>query len=206
MCANEEEQRHWISLATPNVFELETMYQTARKMAFFESPEWWEAINSFEMSSAGSRDRLVSIANARLVDKGIPQQTIQLLPYIPNLLVKLGEQGCLLAYVLSPGDPCLSDPESAPYILSRATSDKSLVGGLYMRHFPPAEVVPQEEIVSVNGIGDTMLGVLMAGLVKEGARLEELIPVAQRGAVCTLRSTAAVSPEVQGLRHLIEKT
>ena len=72
-----------------------------------------------------------------------------------------------------------------------------------MRHFPPAEIVPQEEIVSVNGIGDTMLGVLMAGLVKEEARLEELIPVAQQGAVRTLKSMAAVSPEVQGLRSLI---
>lgn len=195
--------RHRISLATPNIFELEAMYQRTRQMSFFDSPAWWETINSFEMSSAGSRDRLVSITNAELVDKGIPQQTIQLLPYIPNLAVKLGAQGCLLAYLLPPGDPCLSDPESAPYILGRATNDKSMVGGLYMRIFPPAEVVPQDEIVSVNGVGDTMLGVLMAGLVKEGARLEELISVAQQGAVRTLKSAAAVSPEVQGLKGLI---
>jgi pseudouridylate synthase / pseudouridine kinase len=198
--------RHRISLATPNILELEAMYQSTRGMAFFESPEWWEAINSFEMSSAGSRDRLVSVTNVELVDRGIPQQTIQLLPYIPNLIVKLGEQGCLLTYLLPQGDPALSAPESAPYILGRATSDKSVVGGVYMRLFPPAEVVRQEEIVSVNGVGDTMLGVLMAGLVKEGARLEELISVAQQGAVRTLKSAAAVSPKVQDLRSLLDNT
>ena len=195
--------RHRISLATPNVFELETMYEAAKKMALFESSEWWESINSFEMSSAGSRDKLVSITNAELVDRGIPQQAIQLLPYIPNLVVKLGDQGCLLVYLLPPGDPNLSNPASAPYILSRATNDSSIVGGLYMRHFPPAEIVRQDEIMSVNGIGDTMLGVLMAGLAKEGARVEELIPVAQQGAVRTLKSVAAVSPEVRGLKGLI---
>ena len=198
--------RHRISLTTPNIFELEMMYQTARKMALFESSEWWEAVNSFEMSSAGSRDRLVSLTNAELVDKGIPQQMVQLLPYIPNLVVKLGEQGSLLTYLLPHGDPCLSSPESAPYILGRATSDKSVVGGVYMRCFPPAEVVRPEEIVSVNGVGDTMLGVLMAGLVTDGSRLEELIPIAQQGAVCTLKSAAAVSPDVQELRKLVGKT
>jgi pseudouridylate synthase / pseudouridine kinase len=223
--------QHQISLATPNIFELEMMYQTAQKMGFFESREWWDVVNSFEMSSAGSRDRLVSITNVKLVDRGIPQQTIQLLPYIPNLVVKLGEQGCLLAYLLRRGDPSLSSPDAAPYILGRATSDQGVIGGVYMRLFPPAEVVPQEVIVNVNGVGDTMLGVLMAGLAKSEAswtmgkmpkrtsattvgasdeelssrpaRLEELIPVAQQAAVFTLKSAAAVSPEVQTLRDSV---
>lgn len=195
--------RRSINLATPNTYELEALYKTAREKELFEAPAWWHAINSFEMSSAGSRDKLVVMTNAGLVDRGIPQQTIQLLPYIPNLVVKLGKQGCLLAYLLPPGDPCLSDPDSAPYILSRTTSDKSTIGGVYMRLFPPAEVVRQEEIVSVNGIGDTMLGVLMAGLVREGARLEDLIPTAQLAAVRTLKSAAAVSPDVKGLRSLL---
>ena len=219
--------RHRISLATPNIFELEMMYQTTQKMGFFESREWWEAVNSFEMSSAGSRDRLVSITNVKLVDRGIPQQTIQLLPYIPNLVVKLGEQGCLLVCLLPRGDPSLSSPEAAPYILGRATSAQSVIGGVYMRLFPPAEVVPQEAIVNVNGVGDTMLGVLMAGLAKSEAsgvmdktpqrtfpttvgelsswpaRLEELIPMAQQAAVLTLKSATAVSPEVQTLRDSV---
>ena len=50
------------------------------------------------------------------------------------------------------------------------------------------------------GVGDTMMGVLMAGLVKGDRRLEDLIPIAQQAAVKTLKSAAAVSPAVQELR------
>jgi len=45
-----------------------------------------------------------------------------------------------------------------------------LGGGVYMRLFPPVEVV--EDIVSVNGVGDTFLGVLVVGLAK-GLELNE---------------------------------
>lgn len=73
-----------------------------------------------------------------------------------------------------------------------------------MRLFPPAELVQQEDIVSVNGVGDTLLGVLMAGIVREVKagrvpRLEDLVPVAQQAAVLTLRSSEAVSPIIRDL-------
>lgn len=68
-----------------------------------------------------------------------------------------------------------------------------------MRLFPAAEVVQEEQIVSVNGVGDTFLGVVVAGLAK-GRRVEELIDGAQRAAVLTLKSGEAVSPEIAGLR------
>jgi pseudouridine-5'-phosphate glycosidase/pseudouridine kinase len=48
----------------------------------------------------------------------------------------------------------------------------------------------------VNGVGDTFLGVLVAGLAK-GLKLDErLVDIAQRGAIMTLRSREAVSPEL----------
>ena len=140
-----------ISLATPNVYELQAMYNAARNAQLFDSAEWWHTINGFEMSSAGSRAKLVFMTTVDLVDKGIPQQMIQLLPYIPNLVVKLGAQGTLLAYVLAKGDPCLTDPDAAPFLLSQTSSEGTVVGGIYMRLFPPAEVVPTAEVVSVNG-------------------------------------------------------
>ena len=140
-----------ISLATPNVHELHTMFKAAREGQLFDSPEWWETINSFEMSSAGSRDKLVFMTGVDFVDIGIPQQMIQLLPYIPNLVVKLGSQGTLLAKVLAKGDPCLTDPDAVPFLLSRTTGENTLIGGVYMKLFPPAEVVPTAEVVSVNG-------------------------------------------------------
>ena len=196
--------RHQVNLITPNALELGAIYTAARNLGFFESNLWWRVTNSFEMSSTGSRERLVALTTTALVDQGIPQQSLQLLPFIPNIVTKLGPQGCLLTMLLPPGDPRLSSPESAPYILSRATSSESVVGGVYMRLFPAAQVVKAEDIVSVNGVGDTMLGVLMAGLINEGKNLEDLIPVAQQAAVLTLKSTAAASPQIEGLRHQLQ--
>ena len=68
-----------------------------------------------------------------------------------------------------------------------------------MRLFPSVEKV--DDIVSVNGVGDTFLGVVVAGLAK-GLRLDDkLVNIAQKGAVMTLRSKEAVAP---GLGKLSE--
>lgn len=189
---------HSLSLAAPNALELNAMYTAAREAGYFETPEWWQVIDSFGLSDSGSRDRLAAITSHSLVEQGVPQQVLQLLPYIPQLIVKLGPLGCLLTQVLKPGDQRLTKPESSPFILARTIDDASL-GGIYMRLFPPFRHVADDEIVSVNGIGDTMLGVVMAGLVK-GLTLEEAVPVGQEAAVLSLESSEAVSPEVRQLQ------
>lgn len=192
---------HLFNIATPNILELQTMYHTARDTLLLESESWWQVINALNLPRGGSRDRFIQMTNAELVDQGVPQQSLQLLPYIPCMLVKLGAQGCLLSQLLRSGDPRLWDPESAPYILGRAMDDQTGIGGVYMRLFPPAEFVKQEQIVSVNGVGDTMLGVLIAGLTKRGAnaRIEDVVMAAQKAAVMTLKSEHAVSEQVKGV-------
>ena len=192
---------HLFSIATPNVLELQTMYHTARDALLLESESWWRVINALNLPRGGSRDRFIQMTNAELVDQGVPQQSLQLLPYIPCILTKLGAQGCLLSQLLRPGDPRLRDSESAPYILGKAMDDQTGIGGVYMRLFPPAELVKQEQVVSVNGVGDTMLGVLIAGLIKHGvdARVEDVVMVAQKAAVMTLKSEHAVSEQVRGI-------
>jgi len=196
---------HIISLATPNKLELAAMHAAAQSRGLFDSQAWWQCINAFSLPSSGSRDRFTALTNHNLVDIGIPQQTIQLLPFIPNIITKLGADGCLLTSILRKGDPQLTDPKSAPYILSRNLDDDTTpIGGVYMRLFPPAESVPQAEIISVNGVGDTLLGVIMAGLIKmekdgQEPRLDDVIPMAQKAAVLTLKSREAVAPEIRSL-------
>ncbi|OAX84948.1 hypothetical protein ACJ72_00673 [Emergomyces africanus] len=199
---------HLIDLATPNRYELSTMYDTARDSGLFESTEWWQAINSLEMPSSGSRDRLVAITNPKLVDEGVPQQSIQLLPFIPSVVTKLGPQGVLLTQILPHGDERLRSADSARYILGRSYADgsNSHYGGVYMRLFPPAEILKDTDVVSVNGAGDTLLGVIVAGLAKGeekvdmGLRkLEDIIPIAQRASVETMKSADAVSAKISGL-------
>ncbi|KAI9048287.1 hypothetical protein LZ554_008082 [Drepanopeziza brunnea f. sp. 'monogermtubi'] len=186
-----------LDLATPNQHELAAMHAAARKHGHFDSDAWWKTIDALGIPSSGARDRLVSITNRAMADEGIPQQAIQLLPLIPTLLTKLGADGVLVTELLRPGDSRLSDPAHAPYILSRCSNGTAFVGGVYMRLFPAVETV--QDVVSVNGVGDTFLGVLVAGLA-QGLKLDaHLIDVAQRGAVMTLRSKESVSPQLGAL-------
>jgi pseudouridine-5'-phosphate glycosidase/pseudouridine kinase len=195
-----------VDLASPNVYELESMYAAAREAGLFDSPEWWDVINHMNLSASGSRDLLVRTLGVDLVEKGVPQMMLQLLPLVPWLVVKLGSMGCLVAMLLPKADQRLESPESARYVLARSEDErKGVVGGVYMRLFPAAEVVREEDVVSVNGVGDTMLGVVMGGLVSaDGKRsLEDVIEVAQKAAVLTLRSAEAVSSEVKSVQGLL---
>lgn len=201
-----------LDLATPNALELTSMYLAARASGLFDGPEWWAIINSLGLSSAGSRELLVSVTSTSLVDAGIPQQSIQLLPFIPCLLTKLGREGVLLTQLLPAGDARLTSPDSARYIVSRAdsssssSSSSSAVGGVYMRLFAPETVLSDQEVVSVNGAGDTLLGVIVAGLARQQQQenqhakgLEDIIPVAQRASLRTLQSTDSVNPSIKDL-------
>jgi pseudouridine-5'-phosphate glycosidase/pseudouridine kinase len=198
--------QHKIDLATPNQHELAAMHASAHKYEFFETDRWWQVIDSFGVPSSGARDRFVALTNRKMTDEGIPLQTIQLLPYIPTILTKLGAEGVLLTELLMPDDPRLTDPDTARYILCRTSNGSTEIGGVYMRLFPAMKF--SGGAVSVNGVGDTFLGILVAGLAK-GSKLDEnLINIAQQGAVMTLQSKDAVSPRLaelaKGLDELAE--
>ncbi|EME81311.1 uncharacterized protein MYCFIDRAFT_204263 [Pseudocercospora fijiensis CIRAD86] len=199
-----------IHLTTPNTHELVSMHTAARKNALFTRPDWWKILDSFGIPSSGARSQLSLLTTPKLVDEGIPQMCIQLLPFIPCILTKLGSEGVLLTQIIPSGDPRLGDGEYAPYILSRNQNQNedqegSAVGGVYMRLFPAIEKVRDEEVVSVNGVGDTFLGTLLAGMVKKGkeGRVEDFVDFAQRGAVLTLKSRESVSPGLGTLRALL---
>ncbi|RAK75129.1 pseudouridine-5'-phosphate glycosidase/carbohydrate kinase family protein [Aspergillus fijiensis CBS 313.89] len=190
-----------VSLAAPNQMELTEMHAAARDNGLLDSEDWWHVINAMGMSASGSRDRLVAMTSAELVDQGIPQQSIQLLPFIPCIITKLGRQGVLLTQLLRPGDARLTSPDTAPYILSRAPTPHAVIGGVYMRLFPPAAVLAEEDIVSVNGAGDTLLGAVVTGLAR-GHVVEEVLSLAQEASVLTLQSPGGVSREIRKLNFL----
>ncbi|KAK3674554.1 hypothetical protein LTR78_005640 [Recurvomyces mirabilis] len=196
-----------INLATPNAFELAAMHTAAREARFFDRQDWWEVIDAMGIPSSGARVQMALATSSTLVDRGVPQQSIQLLPFIPSICTKLGKDGVLITQILAANDPRLTDGKYAPHILSRCSngSEKSLgVGGVYMRLFPVIEEVPAKEVVSVNGVGDTFAGTLVAGLAKDsGKKVEDLVDLAQRAAVLTLKSKESVSPGLGTLRILL---
>ncbi|KAL3467446.1 Indigoidine synthase A like protein-domain-containing protein [Aspergillus heterothallicus] len=189
-----------VSLAAPNEYELAAMYSAARDKGLFDSAGWWRVIDAMGMSSSGSRDRLVAMTSAALVDAGIPQQSIQLLPFLPCIVTKLGARGALLTQLLRSGDSRLSAPEYAPYILSRAPSTDEFIGGVYMRLFPPAAELADGAIVSVNGAGDTLLGAVISGLASGQEKIEDILPLAQEASLLTLKSAGGVSKELAQLQ------
>ncbi|KAI1018881.1 hypothetical protein LB505_002809 [Fusarium chuoi] len=190
--------RPTVDIASPNSYELAAMYSAARDNGYFEAPEWFDIIDTFGMR--GARDRFVKMTSAELTDAGVPVQSVQLLPYIPTIVTKLGPQGVLLTTILAKDDPRLKDPDSEEYILARSMSDHPSVGGLYMRLFSAAEKV--QNIVSVNGVGDTFFGVLISGLA-QGGKVENLIDVAQAGSCLTLKSPESVSPDLHRLESVL---
>lgn len=197
---------HNVNLATPNSLELASMHFAAREAQLFDREDWWQTIDAMGLSGQGSRDKLVAITNVSLVDEGVPQQSIQLLPFIPSIVTKLGKKGVLLTQLLRPNDARLTSPASASYILSRAHVDNKIIGGVYMRLFSAVEHVSDSQIQNVNGVGDTFLGVLIAGLLtRRPPEIESLIDIAQKGSVMTLKSPEAVSPEISKLRSLLDE-
>ncbi|KAL8999200.1 MAG: hypothetical protein Q9169_001865 [Polycauliona sp. 2 TL-2023] len=195
---------HAVSLATPNSLELASIHAAAREAELFERQDWWQIIDAMGLSNAGSREKLSLITNSTLVDKGTPQQSIQLLPFIPTILTKLGDEGVLMTQVLPPGDDRLNSPTHARYVLSRADSTHPTIGGIYMRLFPAAEKISAADVVSVNGAGDTFMGIIIAGLAQDKPKsLIDLINIAQQGSVMTLKSKEAISPKIRELRDLL---
>ena len=195
---------HIVDLVTPNSMELSSMFAAARQAELLDRQDWWHTIDSMGMSSMGSRDKLVAITDSALVDQGVPQQSIQLLPFIPCILTKLGPKGVLMTQLLRPEDPRLTSPESAPYILSRSQGVSQVIGGVYLRLFPPAEELSGDQIASVNGVGDTFLGIIVAGLAKETPKdVMSLVDIAQKGSVMTLKSKEAISPDILLLKSAL---
>lgn len=180
-----------VDLATPNQYELAAMWSTAKENGYLESMSWFKVVDAFSMM--GARDRFVRLSSVEMTDAGIPVQSVQLLPYIPTIITKVGAQGALLTTILKPDDPRLYDYEHEKYILTRSSGDHPHIGGIYMRLFPAAEKV--EDVVSVNGVGDTFLGTMVAGLA-QGGKVEDLMDVAQKAAVLTLRSRESVSRDL----------
>lgn len=187
-----------VHLATPNQYELNAMHTAAMGNGYLELGDWFSVIDSFEMR--GARDKFVRLTSPELTDEGVPVQSVQLLPYIPTILTKLGSRGVLLTALLSRDDPLLRDGDAAEFILTRASTRHPSVGGVYMRLFPAVEQLQQ--VVSVNGAGDSFLGVLISGMA-QGGRVQDLVDVAQRGAVMSLRCQEAVSPELRLLQDSI---
>ncbi|KAL9065602.1 MAG: hypothetical protein Q9157_007420 [Trypethelium eluteriae] len=189
---------HSLHLLAPNTLELEEMYEAARSRGIFETDHWWKTIDTFGIPASGARAAYESVAGRVLVDRGVPQMSVQFLPLCPCIVVKLGEEGVLVTELLHAKDEKLRSADEARWIVSRGNGSNE-VGGIHMRLFP-ATKVPLDQIKSVNGVGDTFLGTLVAGLAMKDTKLQQLIDVAQKASRLTLQSEESVSERLVELK------
>ena len=186
-----------LDLATPNERELQAMWTFCRPHAQ-HTGLWPDDVCQ----------GLTQELNSCPVDQKILRKALDLLLFIQCVLTTLGSRGILMTELLYSGDPRLTDHQCSRYILkvneTLFSSSAGTVAGAFVKHFPPIEKVSQDQIVSVNGVGDTFLGIIVAGLAKENPKsVLQLIDIAQKGAVMTLKSKESVSPEIETLSRLL---
>ncbi|KAI4942486.1 hypothetical protein J4E91_010084 [Alternaria rosae] len=192
-----------VDIITPNTYELTALHDFAAQSSLFESPEWFGVIDALGIPNGGLRVPLAVTVGGELVDQGIPQQTIKLLPFFPTILTKLGSKGVLMTKLLEADAEELRDEKERQYVLARNMSasagEGKGVGGLYIRLFPVEKVLEPSEVVSVNGIGDTFCGAVAHGLGR-GMKVKDVVGFAQRAAGESLRSREAVGEGLRGLK------
>ncbi|CDH57494.1 indigoidine synthase a-like protein [Lichtheimia corymbifera JMRC:FSU:9682] len=157
-----------IRFTTPNQYELEAMSETAKTTMPATSSDDTSLLSSFDLGKVAPR-------SAELV---LPYG-LHLSQWIPNVIIKLGEDGCLFVG--------RSDVSNQPPVV---------------QYFSP-EKFDQTSIVSVTGAGDSFVGALLANLKYHSSlqpedqdTWKEIITRAQRAAVLTLQSDLAVSPHI----------
>lgn len=210
-----------ISYAAPNMLELARMYEeaVAGKNELTAQSHWWKVVDEMAIGHEFRMDlqhlaRLDACLHDRakgtlafLVDKGIAQMAVHLLPFFQHLIIKCGDRGVITVFRLA-----WEEAKSSSWMQERTNVHKRCViakgregaSVTILKHYP-ALIVPGENIVNVTGAGDSFVGTVLATLVhkpdvfQQPDSLDELVAQAQKAAVLTLQSPHAVSPLLSDL-------
>lgn len=207
-----------VSYASPNLLELRHMYEEARNTFDLMSHDhWWGVVDGFALESRfrmeldllarkAVSEEIADLGNlAFLVDQGIVQMAIKLLPFFQHLVVKCGELGVVIVMRLRNADANTwlterNDPQGRRVVAHSQASASTVV----VQHFPPLPT-PRNMSVNTTGVGDSLVGALLAMLVQNPnaflhpATLKNVIAVSQEAAIMTLQSSHAVSPFLSSL-------
>ena len=211
--------RSVISFVSPNMIELAQMYQDARNTSNPMSHErWWSMIDNFGLGSSFRTD-LAQLAKRQvsdtasdlgtlsfIVDRGIVQMAVNLLPFFQHIVIKCGKLGVLVVMRADRAEPSAWAVQRSNlrcrYIVAHSpTSDEMVV----IQHFPPLQAM-QNVAFNSTGAGDSLVGVLLAVLARDPhafnspPTLSRALDIAQQAAILTLQSPHAVSPLLSSLK------
>jgi pseudouridine-5'-phosphate glycosidase/pseudouridine kinase len=164
-----------IDLITPTVAELDAIYTSfAANEKFDDLDNWFPLVDSLGITTQ-FRERLTMLASrpqytilGDLLNQGVLQQAFQILPYIPNILVKLGDKGVVMVCLSTSISDYNSIPTTSPYtpqfiLTSKSTTHGQL--GIAIKYFPIPKENQNLDIINVSGAGDAMVGYLAATLL-----------------------------------------
>lgn len=169
-----------VSYSTPNIHELQTLFQT---VAFSDSPmfepgAWFDGITV-------SADQLSLRLPSWVINEGVAQMAIRLLPIIGTLFVKSGSKGVLVVQRVSGVDKVarwnqLRAIKGTLVVRSSSTPSEAVV----LRHYP-ALSLDDKDVGTVTGAGDSLAGAMLSALVSDldpsvPSQLDQIVDLAQR--------------------------
>ncbi|KAF5390183.1 hypothetical protein D9757_002983 [Collybiopsis confluens] len=207
-----------IDFISPNILELRQIFAsvTDGPVDLTSDPNYWAALDNLSLTSQFRMDleRLARVNASQdsskgtlsfLVDQGLAQMAIKLLPFFRHIVVKCGDKGVFVVMRTSGQNPeskwhSVKTNIQARYIVSHGTTGETAV----VAHFP---VSLPENVVNVTGAGDSLVGALVSCLAQRPhafdspSALQEVIDIGQRAALLTLGSDNAVSARLSELRN-----
>ncbi|KAK9484824.1 Indigoidine synthase A like protein-domain-containing protein [Lipomyces starkeyi] len=210
-----------VDVMTPNSIELEGLFSHARELGLFERQDWWDVIDAMgtttDFQTAIAWMARESGIMEQIVEKGLVQMAVHLLPFTPNLFVKMGELGVITVQLVKESEVRgrMVGPRQLStgpgFVMWRGTKIAGQGENLcvLVRHHAAHKVTG--DIVSVTGAGDSFAGVLLSELVaadKRGIKniladvdaIAKTVERAQKAAVLTLMSRFAISPAIKKLK------
>lgn len=132
---------HTIPFISTTPQDLTAWHSHARETGYLNRADHWAVVDALGIPSAGAGLKLQFLSSKELVDQGVPQMSLQLLPFAPVIFVNLEDGGVLSTYLLTPDSARLTDPAHTPYVLARSNNGTDFVGGVYMRLFKDRQAV-----------------------------------------------------------------
>lgn len=171
-----------MAFASPNLIELAHIYRTAssESLELTSHEHWWSVIDSMSLGSH-FRMELEQLARldacdstlskgtlAFLLDNGIAQMAVNLLPFFQHFILKAGEKGLFTVFRI----PAVIAQQSAwayerTNIRERQVVAQGRDGAIVVLKHYPANVLPVTDVVNVTGAGDSLVGAVLATLVQD---------------------------------------
>ncbi|KAF7793341.1 hypothetical protein EIP86_004453 [Pleurotus ostreatoroseus] len=177
-----------ITFASPNFLELTQMYLSARADPYelTSDERWWAVVDNMALGSQFRMelDHLAQLDTrgldeeqgklSYLLDKGIAQMSVNLLPFIQHIVVKCGELGIFTVFRI-PAEAAKVSPWAnersnmkARQVVARGKDGSVVV----VKHYP-ALTVPEGTSLNVTGAGDSLVGSILASLVQSPAAFQD---------------------------------